>query len=216
MRTVIRRMGPIALGFCLLLAGCRSLYYAAYEKVGVEKRHLLRRNVAKVQKEQTQAAEEFKDVLTRIKDLTGFDGGQLESVYKKLDGDYQDCASRAEGIRERIGTVNRIGADLFKEWQTEIGQISNATLRSQSESALRDAQRRFATLQTAMAQSESRLEPVLTKVHDYVLYLKHNLNAQAVGALQGEVSGIEHDVTRLVEDMNRCIQEAQTFLNDFK
>ncbi len=216
MSSTLRRLGLASLASCLLLAGCRSLVYAAYEKVGVQKRHLLRRNVEKVQKEQTEAAEQFKDVLTRIKDLTGFDGGELESVYRKLDGDYKDCSRRAESIRERIETVNHIGVDLFREWQSEAAQISSAALRAQSETALQNSQQRFSALQSAMQQAESRLDPVLTKVHDYVLYLKHNLNAQAVGALQGEVGGIEREVARLVEDMNRCIQQAQTFLNDFK
>jgi len=214
MSSSLCRLIPLSLALCLLLSGCQSLYYAAYDKIGIEKRHLLRRQVEKVQEEQTAAAEEFKDVLTRIKDLTGYDGGKLESVYRKLEGDYQDCAGRADGIRERIKTVNRIGDDMFREWQSEIGQISNASLRSQSEAALRDSQRRFAALQQAMERSESRLEPALTKVRDYVLVLKHNLNAQAVGALQGEVGSIEQDVGRLLEDMNRCIEEAQSFLSE--
>jgi len=201
---------------CLVLAGCRSLYYAAYEKLGVEKRHLLRKNVEKAQEEQAEAAQEFKDVLTRIKELYGFDGGELERVYKKLSGDYDDLSNRAEGIRERIGKVDQIGKDLFAEWEREIGEISNTSLRAKSEASLRDSRRRFATLQTAMQQAESRLGPVLTQVHDYVLALKHNLNAAAVGAMQGEVGAIERDVARLIEDMNRSIQEAESFLATLK
>jgi F0F1-type ATP synthase membrane subunit b/b' len=197
---------------CVVLTGCRSLYYAAYEKIGVEKRHLLRKNVEKAQEEQTEAAQEFKDVLTRIKELTGFDGGKLESAYRKLDRDYDDCSGRAASIRERIAAVNRIGADLFAEWEKELGEITNAGLRVKSEASLRDARRRFAGLQAAMTQAESRLEPVLTQVRDYVLFLKHNLNAAAVGSMQSEVGAIERDVGRLVEDMNRSIQEAQSFL----
>lgn len=197
---------------CLVLTGCRSLYYGAYEKLGIEKRHLLRKNVEKAQAEQTEAAQEFKDVLTRIKELSGFDGGELERVYRKLSGDYDDLASRAGSIRERIGKVDQIGKDLFAEWEAEIGQISNSSLRSKSEASLRDSRRRFAALQMAMQQAESRLEPVLTQVHDYVLALKHNLNAAAVGAMQGEVGAIERDVNRLIEDMNRSIREAESFL----
>ena len=212
-RHYLPRLGLTAL---LLLVGCRSLYYAAYEKVGMEKRHLLRRNVEKVQKEQTEAAQEFADVLTRIKELTGFDGGALEAAYRKLKGDYDDCAARATSIRERMANVNRIGADMFSEWEREIGQIGNAGLRAKSESSLRAARRRFTLLQGAMTQADSRLDPVLTQVHDYMLSLKHQLNAQAVGALQSEVGSIERDVSRLLDDMNRCIREAQSFLAELE
>jgi hypothetical protein len=200
----------------LLLVGCRSLYYAAYEKFGVEKRHLLRSNVEKVQKEQATTAAEFKDVLTRIKELSGFDGGKLEKAYRKLSGDYEDCVARADGLRDRIANVNRIGADMFAEWERETGQISNAGLRATSEKSLREARQRFSVLQGTMAQAETRLGPVLTQVHDYVLALKHQLNAQAVGALQGEVGNIERDVTQLLNDMDRSIREAQSFLSQLE
>ena len=57
--------------------------------------------------------------------------------------------------------------------------------------------------------------PVLAKLKDYVLYLKHNLNAQAVGTLGGEVISIENDVESLVKDMTASIKEAQNFINNF-
>lgn len=214
---IARRSGVlIVLAAVLLLVGCRSLYYAAYEKIGMEKRHLLRRDVEKVQKEQKEATQEFTDVLTRIKSLYGFDGGKLEAAYRKLKSDYDDCVARGDSVRERIANVNRIGADMFSEWERETGQISNAGLRAKSEASLREARRRFTTLQSAMAQAESRLNPVLGQVHDYVLSLKHQLNAQAVGALQGEVGGIERDVTQLLADMDRSIREAQAFLAELE
>ena len=212
MKSIRPSLAPLFLIAVLALAGCRSAYYAAYEKIGMEKRHLLRSHVEKVQKEQTAAAQEFKDVLTRIKELYGFDGGKLEAAYGKLKGDYEDCVSRADSVRARMAAVNRIGADMFSEWEREIDQIANAGLRARSERSLQDARQRFMALQGAMTQAESRLNPVLSQVHDYVLSLKHQLNAQAVGALQSEVGGIERDVSRLLDDMNRCIQEAQSFL----
>ena len=56
------------------------------------------------------------------------------------------------------------------------------------------------------------MEPVLTSFRDHVLYLKHNLNAQAIASLQGELGGIEVDVSRLIADMERSIAEAQNFI----
>jgi hypothetical protein len=45
-----------------------------------------------------------------------------------------------------------------------------------------------------------------------VLALKHQLNAHAVGALKGELDGIERDVAALVDAMNVSIQQAGHFL----
>ncbi|MEE3169100.1 MAG: DUF2959 family protein [Pseudomonadota bacterium] len=41
--------------------------------------------------------------------------------------------------------------------------------------------------------AEDRREPVLQAFEDQVLYLKHNLNAQAIGALENELATIRQD-----------------------
>ena len=46
-----------------------------------------------------------------------------------------------------------------------------------------------------MRRSEERMEPVLAALNDNVLYLKHNLNAQAVAALKTEFSNIDRTST---------------------
>jgi septal ring factor EnvC (AmiA/AmiB activator) len=47
-----------------------------------------------------------------------------------------------------------------------------------------------------------------------VLYLKHNLNAQAVSSLRKEVADIETEVSSLIADMNRSIKEADAFVKN--
>ena len=83
--------------FPAVLSGCQSTYYTVWETLGKEKRHLLRDNIEKAQAEQEEAQEGFKDVLTRMKELYGFEGGDLEAFYTRLRDDYEAC----EGPRER-------------------------------------------------------------------------------------------------------------------
>ena len=56
------------------------------------------------------------------------------------------------------------------------------------------------------------MEPVLRKFRDQVLYLKHNLNAAAIGSLRGQADNIQGDIQRLMEQMNRSIAEADRFI----
>jgi ElaB/YqjD/DUF883 family membrane-anchored ribosome-binding protein len=148
----------------------------------------------------------------RIKAMYGFDGGELEAVYSKLSADFQACEERADAVRDRIDKVERIAADLFDEWASEIDTIENVKLRSKSRASLQDTRNRFSRLQRSMARAEASMGPVLNNLRDYVLYLKHNLNAQAVSSLRKEVADIETDVSSLVEDMNRSIKEADAFV----
>ena len=202
--------------FAILLIGCQSAYYAMWEKLGKEKRHLLRDQVEDSRSDQEKASEAFKDALTRLKEMYGFQGGDLEKMYNRLSEDYDNCNQRASAIDERIDKIQRIAQDLFAEWRLEIDQIHNPDFRAQSTRKLKATESRFASLESALITARRRMTPVLDSLKDYVLYLKHNLNAQAIGSLKGEADSIETDVGRLIRDIQRSIQEADAFLKEIE
>jgi len=180
------------------LAGCSSAYYSTWEMFGKEKRDLLRSNVEDVKKEQEAAAEEFEDALERLRSLYEIDDDELENAYDELKADYNDSKDRAEDIRDRIDTIDSIAEDLFDEWDREIGEISNADYRKKSRAKLDETKTRYDALAASLRKSEARMEPVLTHLNDNVLFLKHNLNAAAIGGLAA--------------DMRDSIDEADDFL----
>jgi len=196
----------------LFYAGCQTTYYAVWEKLGKEKRHLLKDQVEKARSEQQAASEQFKDALTGIKELYGFKGGELEEFYNKLKSDYEESERRAEAVRSRIAKVEQISKDLFKEWEEEIDEISNEQFRMKSRDSLKDTKQRYARLRSGMTKAETSMDPVLRRLKDYVLYLKHNLNAQAIGVLKKEVGDIEVEVQGLIQDIMQSIVEADKFL----
>lgn len=198
----------------LVLGGCASAYYSVWETLGYEKRDLLRSNVEKAREEQEEAAEQFQTALERLKEVYGFDGGDLEKLYRRLEKEYDASVERADAVRDRVDKVEEIAGDLFAEWERELGEIHNPTLRADSRKKLQATRMRFREMHGAMARAESSMAPVLTQFKDHVLYLKHNLNAQAVGSLRGEVTGIETDVQRLLGDMRSSIAEARAFIED--
>ncbi len=195
-----------------LFTGCRTAYYSTMEKFGVHKRDLLKKRVVAARDEQQEASEQFKDALTRIREMYKVDGGDLEKTYDELKKDYDQSAERAEAVRKRIDDVETVASDLFKEWEKEIQDISTPTLRQNSSQKLRETQQRYNEMITALNQAESSMEPVLTRFKDQVLYLKHNLNAAAVASLKGESINIQAEITKLLQDMNNAIAKADKFI----
>ena len=63
-----------------------------------------------------------------------------------------------------------------------------------------------------MEQAAAGMNPVLNAFRDQVLFLKHNLNAQAIAALGGTTRDLQQDISRLVSDMEKSIKEADTFI----
>lgn len=196
------------------ILGCQRTYYSFWEKLGKEKRHLLGDQIKKVSAEQEEATEQFQDTLSQIKALYGYEGGEIEKVYENLKDDYERSRESYHEIQERIGNVSEIANDLFDEWEAELDEIQNKKLRSQSRQSLNSTKARFARVYSAMKKAEASMEPVITNLNDYVLYLKHNLNAQAIGALRGEADNIAIDIRKLIEDMNASIREAEAFIQD--
>jgi len=56
------------------------------------------------------------------------------------------------------------------------------------------------------------MKPVLAAFHDQVLYLKHNLNTQAISSLQSELVSVEEDIASLIREMETSIREADSFI----
>jgi len=200
----------------VLMCSCSSLYYSAYETFGVHKRDLLKKRVTAARDDQEEAQQQFKDALTRLKEITRFDGGELESAYNSLKSEYDSCVSSADSVRKRIRDVETVAADLFKEWQKEIGEINTPAMRDSSREQLSATKERYNELHRALVSAEQSMTPVLSQFKDYVLYLKHNLNAQAIASLKGETTNIQNDINKLIAQMNNSIARADEFIKAMK
>ncbi len=67
-----------------------------------------------------------------------------------------------------------------------------------------------------MRRAEMRMHPVLTAFNDHVLFLKHNLNAQAIASLKGELGSIESNVSRLIKEMEASIAQSQALIQEMQ
>ena len=212
-----RKMFPtVALFSCvglLFVTGCTSLYNATMENVfGYEKRELFKKSVTALQSQQKDAQKEFKDALTRLKELYGFKGGELESVYEKVKSSYASCEDEAKAVHTRIENMEDLAKSMFSEWEKEIQQYTNPTLAASSREQLRATKDRYAQLSKTVRASESAMQPVLSQLKDNVLFLKHNLNASAIGSLQGESASIQKQIEELLTRMNASIAESDSFI----
>lgn len=209
--TFTRSMLAVLASFALL-AGCKAAYYNTLEKFGKHKRDLLVGRVKDARDDQAEAKEKFKDALTRFSEISGFQGGDLKRAYDTLNDEYVRCDAQANDVHKRIASVEDVAKDLFEEWQNELAQYKSSELRSVSKAELGQTKKRYEGMIGAMKRAENKMQPVLDAFHDQVLFMKHNLNAQAIASLQTSVSSIEADVGRLIQEMDAAIKEANAFI----
>jgi PAS domain-containing protein len=206
-------MGALALT-PVFVSGCTTAAYNIQERFGIEKRDILVDRVQGVAKSQTEAKEEFEDALEAFRAVVDVNAGELESVYDDLNQAYDRAEGQADDVRSRVASVKRVARDLFKEWEGELNSYSDAGLRRASERQLRETERRYEALTDKMDAATASMNPVLSVFNDRVLYLKHNLNARAIAALNTETADLEDDVARLIADMEQSISAADAFIKE--
>jgi ElaB/YqjD/DUF883 family membrane-anchored ribosome-binding protein len=205
-----QRFVPIL--FVFVFSGCSNAYFKSMEAIGFPKRELLVKRVEAARESQKDAKEQFKTALETFRTVVNVRSGDLETKYEKLKRQLDQSEARASEVRSRIEKVEEVSEALFREWRNELVQYKNPELRRNSEESLADSRARYLTLISAMKRAEGRLEPALQPLRDDVLYLKHNLNAQALSALTRELDEVEGNVDSLVRELEASIAEADSFI----
>ena len=90
--------------------------------------------------------------------------------------------------------------------------FQNKSLGATSEKKFKNTQQRYSQMIATLYKAEVSMEPVLKTFRDNVLFLKHNLNAQAIGALRGEFNTLKADIAQLIVKMNTSIESSNQFI----
>jgi hypothetical protein len=210
----------VALFVAMELIGCattRSMYYNAWEGMGYAKRERLVDDVKAAREQQSQAKQQFASALEQFKSVVNFQGGDLEAMYNKLNKEYERCNSQAESVRSRIASVKNVAQALFGEWKTEIGQIKDdPSLQQQSRQLYDKTQKSYTDMVQRMDAAAATMDPVLTKFNNRVLFIKHNLNAQAIASLKGTELELGGDIDKLIREMEASIKQADDFIAEMQ
>ncbi len=167
------------------VSACTRTYYATMHKLGKEKRDILVSRIVDGKKDQDKAKEQLKTTMEAFQELTGFQGGDLEKIYNKLNKEYESAQSRADKVIGP-GEIDRQGRQRSVQRVDRRDRAdADRELKSKSRAMLSDAQSRHEQYMAAMHATEKKMEPVLQAFHDQVTYLKHNLNARAIKSLKG-------------------------------
>jgi hypothetical protein len=190
------------------------VYFRAVESVGHHKRDILVTRVEYARDGLEEAKAQFQTALERFSALTEFDGGDLEGVYRQLKNEFDYSKSKALAVSDRIDGVQEVAVALFTEWEDELGQYTNRSLKSASRQKLKQTHQLYGQLISAMRRAEAKIDPVLGVFQDQVLFLKHNLNAQAIASLETELVTMSIGVAGLITAMERSIDRANAFMEN--
>ncbi len=116
----------------------------------MHKRDILVDRVEEARDSQEDARLQFSSALEQFSTLLNFDGGDLQRTYETLEKEFEESEARAQDVSDRIRAVESVSADLFEEWEEELGLYTNQDLRRSSENSLRETRVRYDQLIKAM------------------------------------------------------------------
>jgi len=206
----------IAILWVSFFGGCSTAYYGAMKKVGIHKRDILVDRVEDARDAQSEAQEQFKSALEQFGAVVQIENTDLKKAYDKLNAEYEDSEKAAKKVSERINKVESVADDLFEEWEDELKLYKSADLRRSSQRKLQKTKTRYREMLASMHRAEKSMAPVLRTFRDNVLFLKHNLNAQAIGSLRSEFSTLKGEIDGLIKNMNEAIKTSNKFIADIK
>jgi hypothetical protein len=203
-----------------LAGGCattRSAYYNAWEKFGYAKRDRLVNNVKSARDEQDKAKQQFSSALDQFKSVVNVQGGDLEATYNKLNKSYEGCEDRASAVNSKIASVKNVGVALFDEWKGEVAQMKDdPSLQSKSQALYDKTHENYDQMVSRMDTAAASMTPVLTHFKNHVLYIKANVNAQALASLAGTEVQLGGEIDNLIKEMEASIAEADKFISQIE
>lgn len=200
----------------LLATGCQSVYYGAMEKMGTHKRDILVDRVEEGKEAQENAKAQFASAFEEFVAVSNVELGDLKSAYERLQDSFDRSEKRAKAVWDRIDSIKSVSKALFKEWEAELTQYSNQELRRASQDQMNQTKILYSKLIDAMEGAAHKMDPVLSAFRDQTLFLKHNLNAQAIAALNKTTLGMRSEVDSLIQQMSRSIEEANSFITKMR
>lgn len=207
------RIATLALlGISVLATSACTSHYAIMEKHGFNKRDLLVKEVERSRNEQEAARVHFQTALDEFASIDAVAGYDLEVKYHQLRRELERCEDDAKTIHNRIKSIERVADDLFDDWDDELDEYNSAGLRRAREKQFNQTKEHYKKLVGTMKQAESKTKPALRALRDQVLFLKQNVNARAVYALQGAEAALETDVTKLIAQLQTSINETGAFV----
>jgi hypothetical protein len=202
----------------LVAGGCattRKYYYNAWEKFGYDKRERLVDNVEEARDEQVKAKKQFASALDEFKSVVNYKEGDLDKMYNKLNKSYQQSESQANTVKEKVTGVKRVADALFTEWKGEIAQIKDdPSLQRGAQDLFNKTKENYGEMISRMDSAVATMDPVLQRFKNRVLFVKSNLNAQAIGSLAGTEVELGADIERLIKEMEASIAEADKFISE--
>jgi predicted nucleic acid-binding Zn-ribbon protein len=228
MRKVVGLLVFLLLGTVFLSFKFPRVEYLIRDVAGQEKHDIFSLAMGKANAQQVRTKEEFSDALQELQhSLKAGEGNQsttpedaknpdspVERYYNQVSSKYHESENAVNDFRARIQELNDQSKALFTEWEKEAGTMpSNSDIRSRSLRDLEESKAKYDAVYKDLERSLQKAEITLKSFRDYTYALKHLVNAETIGKVDGEYRQLSSDIEDLIRQMDSSIKSTREYLN---
>lgn len=182
---------------------------------------------------QSASIQQVDDLVTRVEEIHGDARAAKESVYEAIlalrpvvtpaagqpmtlfEGfltavDASDAS--AQSLAASIGPMEQSARRVFAKWERDLIQFESESLRARSRDRMESTRASYKeVLQAAQAAHEAHVG-FNAALHDITLFLAHDYNAAAIGALQTDATALRERAKELGRVLERCMVAADSYV----
>ena len=176
--TPVTRRSALALGLAsvtLGLVGCRTGRNEIADAFARDRVRLLAVNVGTTREAYATAVADLNQAAAEMLEL--FDEPDRDEAFVRARRATIRCRGRLSQLGNRLRQTEFSATALLEEWAKETRAYADDTLKARSRADLADFKARWEPLRIVLRDCVEPMEPLLTKLDDDVLALKHRRSA---------------------------------------
>ncbi len=185
--------------------GTRELQEARYKEK-------ITQLVPRAKAHQIQAKADFQVAMEDLSTYVMLPGSNLMNDYTKLQRRYKQAEKARRQTQYFIQEIDERSSEMFRNWKRGLDRYENNELRYQSLSNYQQSQTQYQDFIQAMRLSEAKMQVILDRYNDQLLFISQNMNPQSISRMQNDVYALDAEVTELSNLIDRSVLYADQFL----
>lgn len=141
-------------------------------------------------------------------DFSGDPVAAYEQVTTSIDG------SKAQGrkLASSVDSMKSLADDVFEDWTKSLESMTSPKLRERSQGRLDATRARYQAVLESVAAAQTAHEAFHAELDDHALFLEHDLNAESVKSIAGDVEDLDGRKEELDGSFDHCIAVAAKYV----
>jgi len=207
------RFTALVLAFCL--PGCAYVTnFFSDDPQGPGEVNDLNSSIERVYVDAELARSTVKDAVAALEGIAGGELGQdPAATYAAFIERLEQSEHQAEQLRDSIDPMDANAKRVFKQWATDLREFTSPSLLKRSEARMEATQERYNKVSESAERAHEALVTVNKAMRDHALFLGHDLNAESLEAVKGDVAEMAKDAGELDGALERCMESAQSYVS---